>query len=411
MYTLSNFLFVCLCIYIFIYSITHFIKNGFIILNFRTLFTLGFVYYLIVPYYYLIFKNDKTVISLFNGVYEYAEKVSEFNYCLYMISIFILYFCTMLFSKYHVTSFNKYKNENGNVFKLNYKFFYIVFFVLCLFFTYKFRTFFGKGYTEDSNMTGEKGAFLTASIILYILSFHCISPKTKCFSLYGLVYFVFALIIMTMGGRLYFLTTFLSIIVFYANYNRKIRIRHFIFAIIIVGLIFSAIGVIRQGNKITSKLLLFIFLGEPILTSYSLFSCLSMNNIPILQFPYEFLFGIINLVPSFVLPNKVELINKFADLAKFNFVAPVGAENVFTSLMVNFGILGIPLFVFCLSMFLRKIKSINQDLYYFAISWFVFTFYRDPFYVSLWKILFEFVFLIPVCLYIYNYFMFWCLKK
>lgn len=408
----SNFLFVILVFYIFIYSIRHFIKKRYFLVNFESLFTLGFIYYLIVPYFFFVFKKDQTVIKMFNGVYNYVKQISELNLCLYIVSIFLLYFSAMHFSKYHLIKNTNIKEKKLKTsFVINYKFVYFLLLSLCVFYTYKFKNFLGRGYLDESNMTGDKGTFISFTLLLYIVSFFLVSPKKKVFTIYTFIYFIFALIIMTMGGRLYFLTTLISVFVFFCNYKIRIRIKYLVFSIFILALLFSIIGVVRQGNKISIELILFIFLGEPILTSYSLFSCLSMNTLPVLKFPYEFLFGCINLIPSFILPDKISILNSFANMTKVDFVSPVGAESIFTSLIVNFGIFGIPLFMWFLSLVLRYIGKINQNLYFFAISWFVFTFFRDPLYVSMWKILFEFVYLFPVLLMINNQFIYIAVGK
>lgn len=399
---ISNFLFIILNISILSYSFRSFVRGKYVIINFKSLFTLGFIYYLVLPYYFLVFTKDNSVRAMFSGVYFYVKNISEKNLCMYLISIFILYFSIMFFSKFHIV-YMAHKDKKSK-YSTIYKMIYFLLVILCLSFIYKFRGALGKGYTESDNMTGGKGSFISSSLLLFITSFFIVHPQRKSFSIYTFIYFIFALLIMTMGGRIYFLTSMICIFVFISHYKHPVRIRNLIFIVLVSAVLFSTIGVIRQGNKTSGKLILFVFLGEPILTSYSLFSCLDMNSLPILKFPLEFISGIINLIPSFILPNKLQLVNKASEFSNVLFVTPVGAENIFTSLMVNFGILGIPFFSCMISLLLRFIRNLNQNLYLFATSWFVFTFFRDPLYVSCWKLLFEFCFLFPIILFCFNNF-------
>ena len=412
---ISNFLFILLSLFILVYIVKNFFKGKYFILNFESLFTLGFIYYLMLPYYFLIFTKSNTVASIFPGVAHYAVQVSEFNKIIFVISIFVLYLSFMCFSKLHVFKSNEIFKIKSNTKRSSNRNLFIVYFIfvffICLFFTYKFKGQLGKGYTEADNMEGGKGSFISFSLILYILSFLIIKPTTKTFHRYTFIYFIFALLIMTMGGRIYFLTTLLTTVIFIVTYKRKIKIRTIFFLTLVVAILFSVIGVVRQGSDISVELVMYIFLGEPILTSYSLFSCLSSNVLPLVNFPSEIVFGLVNLIPSFIFKDKVAFIAKFTMMSGINYISPGGAENIFTSLMVNFGVLGIPIFAFFISYFLKVIKNLNVNLYIFSTSWFVFTFFREPFYTSIIKILFEICFLLPVILFLLNNFTRYSSKK
>lgn len=400
---MANIFFLILLAYIFIFSYKNFIRGGFFLLNFNSIFTIGFVYYLIIPYYFFVFASNQYVISTFSGVNNYAVSISENNKILYLLSIFLFYASMTYFSKRHLQNINieniigaEYSNSNF------LKFCYFIIATICVYFVFKFRNHIGIGYTDANFEVQQKGSFISFSLLLYILSFLIKNPKDSVFNKYTLLYFIFAFIIMTMGGRIYFITTIFCILIFRTHYYKSIKIKNMIMILLTAGFLFSIVGIVRMHGNISLDSIFFTFFAEPIFTSYSLFSCLEGNELPIINFPYDIIFSAYNLIPSFIIPNKKDILDVAIKMSGLNYVSPLGARSVFTSLMINFGILGIPFFSYVISLYLKMIKKININLYFFTTSCFLFIFFRDPFYISIIKLLFEFGFIIPFILLILN---------
>jgi len=140
--------------------------------------------------------------------------------------------------------------------------------------------------------------------------------------------------------------------------------------------------------------------GEPVFTSFSLVSFLGSNYIPWIEFPRFLVGDFVNLVPSAILTNKMDL---FPDPTKagFFFVSPMGAMSSWVSFIINFGLAGTVVVMVFIGFFLRRLlinakSPIFRTQYLMCSSFLVFTFFRDPFSVSLVKNFFEFSIVVPL---------------
>ena len=228
--------------------------------------------------------------------------------------------------------------------------FWIPFFILSLYFLNSFKDNFFQGYTINENFDASlKGQFIALSLMIFSLALvyaaklQVIKPGNLKFiklftNKYFILYLLLSILIITLGGRLYFASTFMCILVFYSVYFKRINIRKFVPMLLLFVFIMGSLGVIRTGNL--NDLLdksLFNIMQEPLYTSFSLIKFLEIGSFEILKFPKFLLSEFVNLVPTFILPNKLDFTLSPADFG-YVIYSPLGAGNSFVSFMINFWI-------------------------------------------------------------------------
>jgi hypothetical protein len=150
--------------------------------------------------------------------------------------------------------------------------------------------------------------------------------------------------------------------------------------------------------KLNLENILFSLFSETMYTSFSLVSFLEYRNLNFLQFPFLLISDIINLLPSFLFPEKFLLSYKEI----YNLDAPLGAFHSFISFSLNFGVIGTIVCFFIFGFFLANTKKYASDnmifkLIYVLISGnLAFTFFRDPFSISIIKNILQFSIIIPI---------------
>jgi hypothetical protein len=389
------FFFIGLLLVIF-YILKNNFRQKYLVINFNLFFTLGIVYYFIIPCFYFFFLPEKDIIKAFVPIYRYAQQVSGTNKMLYIFFIYVFYFAFVLSSEF----FERIKVERIKFFHSASLLRVVSILLLALIFYLLFRNrhFLFKGYLEIID-TSEIGPLVSTSLILFSIFVMISIRKKKIDKFSCIAYVMVAFLILSMGGRLYFISTILSILSFIIIYKRRIKIKYFFLFLLILLVIFSSLGLIRQGNNVSLDGIVFIFLGEPFFTSYSLFSFLALNELPFLEIPNELMFGFINLIPTYIFPGKSEIIKSVTNL-KYQYVAPLGALNLFVSCIINFGLIGSILFISVFSFVINYSKKIIPASFIMIFGWLAFTFFRDPFTVSLVKNIFQYSLLTPLMFYL-----------
>jgi len=155
------------------------------------------------------------------------------------------------------------------------------------------------------------------------------------------------------------------------------------------------VGAFRGGSAITDAA--FNVLLEPVFTSISLVYFLRYDHMVWLALPKYLVSDFSNLIPSAVFPRKASLINT-PDV-----FSPLGALHSFVSFNFNFGLIGTAAFMFLLPMGLRWIKArdgspLYRTMYVMLSGWLAFTFFRDPFSVSIVKTMVQHSVLLPAAI-------------
>ena len=200
-------------------------------------------------------------------------------------------------------------------------------------------------------------------------------------------------LMIALGSRLYVASLLLMFAIYQTTFRSRFKLRTVVAAGLLCALLFGLVGTWREGSS-ASGAFFNVFL-EPMEGSLSLVHHLRYKGIAWTNYPDLLLSHFVNLVPTLLLPNKVSLLKK-ADA-----YGPLGGLHSFVSFNLNFGLLGTAVFWLLWPMMFRYFRSrmsgtLFATMYVMCSGWLAFTFFRDPFSISLVKLIFEDSIIFPV---------------
>lgn len=265
-----------------------------------------------------------------------------------------------------------------------------------------------EGYSEGVLVTGVlRGQFIAYTLLVFVIVFIWVtyfktSIKAIIFNPYTFLYFMIAFLGLSLGGRLYFLTTVLIFAVYISTFKGlRITLKRAACYLIILTVLLASYGAIRAGESFSLAGVATNLMLEPLLTSLSLFSFLAGSNEIFLGRLDILLSDFVNLIPSFFFTDKGLLLIDPRG-AGYNYVMPLGGMHLYVSGMIK---LGAVLFVIVagfmgLLMGILEMGASRHNIYRIIYSmiagWLAFSLQRDPFSVSLVKNMFEFSILLPL---------------
>jgi hypothetical protein len=195
-----------------------------------------------------------------------------------------------------------------------------------------------------------------------------------------------------LGSRLYVASLLVMFLIYQTNFRARYKLKTVVAASIVFAFLFGAVGTWREGSSVTGAF--FNVLLEPMEDSLSLVHHLRYKGIAWLNAPTQLASDFENLIPTVLMPNKLY------EMKKPDAYRPLGGLHSFVSFNLNFGILGSALFWFLWPMGFRYLKSRSSStlfatIYIMCSGWLTFTFFRDPFSISLVKCIFEDSILVP----------------
>lgn len=263
----------------------------------------------------------------------------------------------------------------------------------------------GRGATTLYGSFTASGVMLLPLTLLYALKRHEDSDGRLTFrqsvlNHFFFIYFFFAILILSLGGREWFLCSVFMLLIYRSIYFRPITRRAAFSVLGGIVCISGLFGLVRLGNALSIEGAMMNIFLEPLWSGFSLIHFLAVNTFEVVRFPIFLLSNFLNLVPWILLPNKAFLM---LDPADYGYVAfsPGGALNSFFSFMINFGVLGTIIVLFFTGAFLSYLRARDRNLlfrvvYIMLSGWLGFTFFREPFPISIVKTMFQFSFLEPV---------------
>lgn len=208
-----------------------------------------------------------------------------------------------------------------------------------------------------------------------------------------------AVLLLSLGVRLYAITGTLALLAFFSVFRRPLRWRTALVVLAAVVGVAGAVGNVRLGGRISLVTIGASAAMEPLFTSFSLLSFIGQNDFPLWNLPRFLLGDLVNLVPSAVFPGKTEFLLKPEDYG-YVVYSPVGALSSFFSFMINFGLLGTMALVagvgYALAVLKEQQATVARVVYAMVSACLGFTFFRDPFSVALVKNVFQFSILTPL---------------
>lgn len=233
-----------------------------------------------------------------------------------------------------------------------------------------------------------RGAVTTCVIVFAVLSviFTVDRPEMswsrRLRSRYFLLLLAGSLLLLWLGSRLYVASFLAMFAVYQSCFRKRFKLRTVVSAGVVLALFFGAVGMWREGGDASGAA--FNIVEEPMLNSLSLVHHLRYKGIAWTNTPLQLESDLLNLVPSVLLPNKIEI------LKKPDAYRPLGGLNSFVSFNLNFGILGTGVFLFVWPVLFRYARSRARNIFFatayiLCSGWLAFTFFRDPFSISLVK--------------------------
>jgi hypothetical protein len=272
---------------------------------------------------------------------------------------------------------------------------------------------FGGAYGLDPDL---KAGAVSASCVFLIIPAIINAIQTRpdtlkqlFFNRYMILFWPVNLCLILSGGRLYFISFMLMLLIYWTYFVGRLRVARIALFFIALLALMGLVGAYRLGggsvNGIAANLL-----TEPMFTSFSLVSFLGLHKFYLWNYPTYLGGDLINLIPSAILPGKVALMSQMKDI-----YSPLGAFNSFVSFQYNFGVIGTMIFMFALGYLLSRFRrraNLWSNVAYILISgWLPFTFFRDPFSVSLIKNILEFSIIIPAVIIVTSRFVGWVVRS
>jgi hypothetical protein len=249
-------------------------------------------------------------------------------------------------------------------------------------------------YTTDVSGQIARGNVTAWVVLLGSVMFLRISSRPR-FTMLMLPFAAGAVFLVWIGSRLYVASFLLMLGTFRSLYVRPFTKKQVAIAGLSLVALFGTVGALRVDSSIADAGVNVLL--EPVLTSISLVYFLRYDHMAWMAAPKYLISDFSNLIPSAVFPGKASL------LIAPEFFSPLGALNSFVSFNFNFGLIGTAAFMFLLPVSLRWVKArddspLYRTMYVMLSGWLAFTFFRDPFSVSIVKTMVQHSILLPAAI-------------
>lgn len=387
-------------------------SKGRIELNHVLLFTIGYLAYWITPIAVGESHLFETApgMPLWYGVFDRIPQETVLLYLFMALSIYLAFCAGVLLCRHLRPGINT--DTRRLFFDRRLLNVYLALGLTAAFiYTLTFRNALFRGYTLNNvdPSAGEHGSFVAVSIfllslaILYSLKRQENAPNIRFWQAishhFFVSYFVVAVLVLSLGGRLYFLSSVIMLGVYRTVYFQTLSYRTFFFSALVALAAVGGIGTLRLGAGVSVGDGLFNLITEPLYNSFSLMQFLADGRFDLIKAPLFLAGDFINLIPTVILPGKGALLLN-PDNYGYHVFSPLGSLSTFFSFMINFGILGTLAVMFLVGFFLQLLRSRGRSLlskttYIMLCGWLATSFFRDPFAASLVKSMFQYSVLLP----------------
>lgn len=338
---------------------------------------LGALFYLILPF--LAFKYDLYTGGPGKDIWEAEFSKLYPHYFLYLFYTLLLLFSIVAGSYVKIqNSFLSHPDKECQS--------YIAFALLSIiipalfYYTFLSKDLLFTGYSEESQ-NENMGPIATCHLLLTALTLNLYDRKNISFikSTCLLLSVISAVILLSLGGRLYVLSSLVAYLLLIQDKYQSFRTRVGILVVIlIVVLALISIAIWRVGDIFETSTLGKYLIAEFVLTSISMTNLFDCNSISLFNTPYNFLSSYINLIPVFIFPSKHDYLIDL-DPTRQCLYSPFGATNILISLSYNFGYIGSILYAFIFSVFYSNLLKSSRWLYIYCSSYIPFMLFRDGF--------------------------------
>jgi hypothetical protein len=354
-----------------------------------SLFSLGFIYYWVTPIAAGLLLGADVMSATWTGLFDATFLMP------YLAAILVIYAAFIAGDQFGSWAFrHKKPTPSKRLSPQILALFSAGAFLVCLAEIVVHRADLFVPYSTDLAPQIARGNVTAWVVLLGALAFLRISSRPR-FSLLLLPFAAGAFFLLWIGSRLYVASFVLMFGVFRSLYVCPFSKRQIALAGLFAAAIFGGLGALRGDSAITGAGLNLLL--EPVFTSISLVYFLRYDHTAWLAVPKYLVSDFYNLIPSFVFPGKSALIDA-PDV-----FSPLGALHSFVSFNFNFGLIGTVVFMFLLPVGLRWVKArdgspLHRTMYVMLSGWLAFTFFRDPFSISIVKTMVQHSILLPTAI-------------
>lgn len=394
-------------------------------LNFFLFFTLGYAYYSIFPIIFFFYLNNFTGVE-FDIIKFNIIAVGEGEILVYAAISLLLYIAFA--AGYSIPKQKLFGRPILFAARNNTSLFFLFLATaLAVLTALPIGGDFFKGYSEDVFIgyedgvlagAGQRGTFVAAVNVLFVsFLFHVsrqylIDQNGSALAFYFrskffIIYLFFATLMLSLGGRLYFVSHMIALLVM-ANVQHSYTVTRLTLVSIFLSSALAAgfYGIFRAGGELNIVGILVNLVQEPLYTSISLFSYLGENSIKALAPPILLLSDFTNLLPTFFFPDKAQYIVKPEQLG-YSIKMPLGGLHFFVSICINFGYVG-SIFIMFFSGYAVSLINRQSNVHAWGLiisllsAWSTFSLFRDPFSVSIVKNMFQYSLLLTFAMAVMN---------
>ena len=363
----------------------------------KILFFIGFIFYLLTPI--LLGKIDAfheyPGVDLFQGFFNRIPTDKIRSYLIITFSwlpaFYLGHFCFTLLKPY-----KKSLVKFSSTFETRSAPYIAI--VLCIFlvlFTYVSRaSLFGGGVYD----VGPRGKLSTLIAIFNFFLIYQLISTTKVSKLLVIGTILNALILLVAGGRLTALQSLTVFLIYKTSFaSQRWKTIHLLLIALIGLIVGGAIGIWRVKSSFSIERAGFSFLAEPLFSWFSSASFLVDNDIPMFNFPKNFLSSFFNLVPNTLFSLREYVVSP-GDMG-YKYQNPFGADSIWTTLVINFGAAGSGIFIFITGFMLNFLRHLSEDNRFWATYYMLvcallpFEFFRTGFFILNKQLFFNFMLL------------------
>lgn len=245
---------------------------------------------------------------------------------------------------------------------------------------------------------GARGKMSTLLVIFNFFLLYQLVTRQKLSWLLAIGTALTAFLLLTMGGRMYVFQTFLIVLIYKTSFAttrwNALQVLSFAFLGFIVG---AAFGIWRSGETLGLTKAAYSFFAEPVFTWFSTSTFLIGNEIPMINFPTNFLTSFLNLVPNTFFSLRPYVVS--AQGMGYTYLSPLGADSVWSTYIINFGAVGSCFFIFLTGFLLNFLRHLSESSRFWAVYYILvcgmlpFQFFRDGFYIINKQLFFNFLLL------------------
>ena len=392
------------------------LSKGRLEIDHNLLFSIGFIFYCVSPVIFglIEFERDSRLFGIW---YEFFGKLSDSDLVLYMFGCLGFYASFVFGGTFGKRIVIRHSLEELRTDQRVLDVFWLMGTVLAGICIYMLSDIFFTGYTTGGTPAG-KGTFTAVNVYLLSLALiysvkrqERLGGSARFFRViinrYFVTYFIVCILLLSLGGRMWFVSTVLILMVYRTVYFHPIRLVWFLLFIGGVVVLTPLFAHIRTGQEISLEDLLNVvymkgmfrlLLTETMFLNAGMLDFVKSNEMPLVAFPKYLVSELVKIIPSFIFPGKGALIIRHTQDG-YSYFGGYGAIHPFIPIIINFGIIGLAVVPFSLSAllgFLKKGKSyLARVMYVMITGWIAIVFFRD-FNNTIVKLIFELSIMIPI---------------